>query len=276
MSKLPPMPRNLLKGFEKVSVPVMESCNGNQTWRRFFHATNGKFNAAWIDHALGNLTEVHGLDQVLQTKVPSGLILVSNHRSFFDMYVISTVICRKTPLMKEVMYPVRSPFFYDHPAGLLLNLAVSGGSMWPPVFRDDRRRLLNPIGFEQMAAILGPGMVMGIHPEGTRSKGDDPYAYLPRKPGLGQLLQVCDPEVLVLPCFIAGMSSSVQKEVGRNFQRKGTRGEPIRVWFGKGMRAGDATQGLADAADIVERVWQDIAALGELDRAERQRNPSTL
>lgn len=274
MSKLPPMPRPLLKGFEKVAVPVMESFNGNKTLRRLLHGTNGKFNAAWIDHALGNLTEIHGLEQLLQAQVPRGLILVSNHRSFFDMYVISTVICRRTRLMDEVMYPVRSPFFYDHPLGVVLNLAVAGGSMWPPVFRDDRRRILNPVGFEQMAATLGPGMVMGIHPEGTRSQGDDPYSYLPRKPGLGQLLQVCDPEVRVLPCFIAGMSSSFQREVGRNFKPKGKRGEPIRVWLGEVMRAGDAVSGLADPAEIVERVWAEVAALGERDRAERLANPS--
>lgn len=276
MPQLPPMPRPQLRGFERIAVPVMEAINASTPIRRALHRTNGKLNAAWIDYALANLVQPHGLEAVQHMTAPQGIILVSNHRSFFDMYVISTLICRRTKLMDEVMYPVRSPFFYDHPLGLAVNLAVAGASMWPPVFRDDRRRVLNPIGFEQMAASLGSGVVMGIHPEGTRCQDPDPYTYLPTKPGLGQLLQVCQGEVRVLPCFITGMSSSVQREVSRNFHKKGQRGEPIRVWFGQPIRAADATAGLTDPAAITERVFAEVRALGELDRAARQHSPTML
>ena len=36
------------------------------------------------------------------------------------------------------VFPVRAPFFYDRPLGIVLNLIASGGCMWPPVFRDQK------------------------------------------------------------------------------------------------------------------------------------------
>ena len=48
----------------------------------------------------------------------------------------------------------------------------------------------------------------------------------------------------------------------------------VSAMDGYAVRAGDAVAGLDDAAAVVERVWAEVAALGERDRAERLANPS--
>ncbi|MBM4344539.1 MAG: 1-acyl-sn-glycerol-3-phosphate acyltransferase [Deltaproteobacteria bacterium] len=268
MSDIPPMPRDQLRGFERIAVPFIEGINRRPRVVRAIHATLGKVNGATILVGLRHLLAPRGLEHLDRLAAPKGLVLVSNHRSFFDMYVISAYVTHHTPLMKALLFPVRANFFYTHPLGALVNFAASGAVMWPPVFRDERKRLLNAVGFRQMAAALGPGVVIGIHPEGTRGKGRDPYTYLPVKPGLGMLVAEVDPEVRILPVFIAGMSSSFQREFGRNLRPKGQRGEPIRVRFGAALRAGDLqAQGL-DAAQATEVVFQRVRELGEFDRQE--------
>lgn len=266
MPPLPPMPRDQLRGVEKVAVPLVEFFHRHPVLVRGGHATLGKFNGNLILHGLANLLQPHGLDHLLQLEAPAGLILVSNHRSFLDMYVISSYVTHRTKLMRALFFPVRSNFFYTHPLGPIVNIAASGATMWPPVFRDERKRALNPVGFRQMAAALGDGVVVGIHPEGTRGKGPDPYEFLPLKPGLGLLVAEVNPQVKILPAFITGMSSSVAKEFGRNWKPAGQRGEPIRVHFGPAFTAGDLRQDGADAAAVTERVFARIRELAEDDR----------
>ncbi len=58
--------------------------------------------------------------------------MVSNHRSFFDLYVVSSVIVKRG-LEQRLMFPVRSQFFYDSPLGLAVNGAMSFFAMYPPV-----------------------------------------------------------------------------------------------------------------------------------------------
>lgn len=262
------MPRDQLRGFEKIAVPLIEGVNSRPRVVRAIHATLGKFNGMTILVGLGHLLQPRGLEHLKDLQAPKGMVMVSNHRSFFDMYVISAYVTHNTPLMQALLFPVRSNFFYTHPLGALVNFAASGAVMWPPVFRDDRKRQLNAVGFRQMAAALGPGVVIGIHPEGTRGKGPNPYEYLPVKPGLGMLIAQVDPDVQVLPVFIAGMSSSFRGEFGRNLRPAGQRGEPIRVRFGAAIRAGDLQQQGLDAAQATQAVFEQVRALGELDRQE--------
>jgi hypothetical protein len=186
----PLLPRTHLRRFERVLVPVMEWLNRRPAWKNTLHRSIGHFNGAWITATSGRTWQVYGQDGLRRLDAPDGLVLVSNHRSFFDMYAIATVVLNEAPhLEQRACFPVRAPFFYDNPLGLLLNLAISGGSMWPPVFRDERRRTLNSAGLDQMAAWLQRGAVIGIHPEGARGKGPDLYEFLPLKPGLGHLLE---------------------------------------------------------------------------------------
>ncbi len=267
------MPRDQLRGFERVAVPLLERLNGSHAARRLVYSTTGRFNAWWIEGLVGALWQVRGLEHLLALRPESGVILVSNHRSFFDFYYLGTVLSRHTGLIAEVTFPVRSPFFYTTPAGMLVNLAISGGTMWPPVFRDERKRQLNPLGLQQVAWSLGPGTVMGIHPEGTRGKGPDPYEFLPLRPGFGQLLPLLDPKVTIVPALCIGASSSVLAEIRRARKPEGERGPPVRLRFGPSMTVADAMQlgmieGQFDALRATERVFDHVRALAGDDRAE--------
>lgn len=264
MPSLPPMPRRLLRGFERVSVPTMEALHNSVMARRVLHGTLGRFNNAWIEATNGRLWDVRGFERVASLDAPSGVVLVSNHRSFFDMFVISSILNSRTPLLERVCYPVRSEFFYSNPLGLVLNVGVSGAAMWPPVFRDERRRELNPTGMDQLAASLTRGMAIGLHPEGKRNKSRDPYDFLPLKPGLGQLLERAPADTWVLPAFIAGLSNDIVREVGRGLRRQG---EPVRVRFAEPMRAAEL-QALSDPMAMTTAVFARVRSEAVLDCAE--------
>lgn len=268
MDKLVPMPRDGLRGFERLAVPLLERINSSHRARRAIYASLGRINAWAIEKLVGPLWQVYGLEHLQSLDAPNGLILVSNHRSFVDFYYLATVLSRHTDLMREVTFPVRSPFFYDTPWGMFLNLAMSGGTMWPPVFRDNRKRHFNSVGLQQIAWSIGPGAVMGIHPEGRRNPDGSTWTYLPVKPGFGQLLPHLHPDVAIVPAFVAGAAASVAHEIRRARLPKGRQGEAVRLRFDRGLRAGDLVALGLDPLAITEHVFARVRALGEQDRAE--------
>ena len=261
---MPPMPRHLLRGFERISVPLLEATNRLPWLRRVLHFVSGWLNAALIHAMTARRWQISGLDALQTLDAPGGIILVSNHRSFFDMFAISTILKFRTRLLTRVAYPVRSSFFYTNPVGVLLNYVIAGASMWPPLFRDDRRRVLNPVGMQQVACTLGKGAVIGMHPEGTRSHHSSPYEFLPRKPGLGQLLAVCAPDVVVLPVFIHGLSSDFVLEFRRG---RDLPSQPIKVYFGAPLCVADLkAQAQKDPLATTEMVFEHVRRLAELEK----------
>ena len=272
----PHFSRESLRKFEHVAVPVMHAINANTRLKQGLHPFMYHFTHNWVSLCTDNLWELHGLEHVRDLDPPQGVVLVSNHRSFFDMYMGSAILYRYAPhFMQRIFFPVRKDFFYDRPLGLVINLTVSGASMWPPVFRDDRKSHLNKVGMQQMGAVLVKGAVLGIHPEGRRGSGEDPWQLLPAKPGLGRLLRECHPDVLVLPFFTLGASNDVKLLISRNFKPAGERGQPVRYRFAAPMRAADL---LADADDMqaTSRVMDVIARLAAEDRADWQANPRVV
>lgn len=266
-----PMPRDRLRGVERLAVPMLERLSRTRWLKSGVHGVIGTLDSWFIRFITGRLWEVHGLEHT-RIQAEHGVILVSNHRSFFDMYICCSMLHFRSRLARRLYFPVRSSFFYDRVLGLLLNLGISGGSMWPPVFRDESRRDLNRIGLRQMAAVLGPGALVGIHPEGKRGKGPDPYELLPARAGLGRLVDECHPETVVLPFFTLGLGNSFTREVRRNFRKAGTRGDPVRIRFAGAIRAGDL-QALGDPQAMTDAVMDVIRALGEQDRAARAADP---
>lgn len=260
------MDRSLLRGWERLSVPALEYFNGSPRLKRGVHGVIGQFNARWITWTTGVSWQIHGFERIERLTAPRGVILVANHLSFFDMYIASALLVTRTELMQQLCFPVRKNYHYDSPTGPLLNIGMSAGAMWPPVFREAERRTLNHVGLQQMAEFLNRrGAAIGIHPEGTRNRGRDPYASLPFKPGLGRLVQVCDPEVVILPYFIIGLGNNFAWEVGRRFRPEGRRGPTIRVRFAEPIKAGEVRKGRDDMG-IVEAVMATVQAEGQLDR----------
>jgi 1-acyl-sn-glycerol-3-phosphate acyltransferase len=194
-------------------------------------------------------------------------ILAANHRTWFDLYAITISFW---PLYEDVPFlycPVRSNYYYERPLGAVLNMAVAGYAMYPPIFRDDRGPALNRLAVESCTRLLNwsPRTIIGIHPEGTRSTSESPYEFLPPKSGVGYIAH--DSKAPVIPAFVAGLPRQFGR-VARDRFRKGV--EPIRVWLGAPVDMGelyDAPAGREVAHEIAERTMAGIRALGDLDRA---------
>src|SRR5690606_18077829 len=113
-----------------------------------------------------------------------------------------------------------------------VNVAISGGAMYPPISRDKQRTSLNKVAVERIAHLLEQrGAVVGMHPAGTRGKGADPYELLPAKPGVGQ--RALRSNATVLPIWLSGMGNEISKQVLANCRGQTTRNAPpVRVSFG--------------------------------------------
>jgi 1-acyl-sn-glycerol-3-phosphate acyltransferase len=265
---MPLVPRDQLRGFEHVAVRAVDVIHTTPWLKAIIQMSLHKFSTAWIRWISRFRWQFAGLEHVEAMRPPKGVILVSNHRSFFDMYVCSSALYTLSTWMGGLLFPVRARFFFSHPVGLLVNLAVSGGSMWPPVFRDDRREALNPITTGQVVhALRQPGTVVGMHPEGTRGKHDDPYDFLPTRPGLGRLIKAVDPETIILPFFILGMGSVLKEEVRILLRRP--KGQEIRIRFSTPITAGDLQAMDLSDIELSELVMGRVQTEADADRTAR-------
>lgn len=188
---------------------------------------------AWVRACLANRMLVEGLEDAKALQPERGVMLVSNHRSFFDQYaMLLGVYMGPVHWAKRLFFPVRSNFFYDQPLGIVVNAAIAGGAMYPPIFRQAERRALNDEALDKMVELLQrPGNVLGMHPEGTRGKGPDPYKFLPAQPGVGKLALVGKPTVV--PAFIHGLGNNVVQDVAQNFGKLAKRDNAVITVFGK-------------------------------------------
>lgn len=186
----------------------------------------------WVRACLANRMLVEGLDELMALRPDTGVMLVSNHRSFFDQYAM-LLACYMGPVhwSKRLFFPVRSNFFYDKPLGIVVNAAVAAGAMYPPIYRQNERRALNDDALDRMVEILAtPGNVLGMHPEGTRGKGPDPYVLLPAQPGVGKVALIGKP--MVIPCFIHGLGNNIVEDIKWNFGGGARREHAVITVFG--------------------------------------------
>jgi 1-acyl-sn-glycerol-3-phosphate acyltransferase len=192
-------------------------------WSRYLVVPSKAWNTAFMGFMLwatsGRRLHVHGIEHLAKFKNPDRVLIVCNHRSFFDFYVISKIVFFHTELSHRIIFPVRSSFFYDHPLGPVVNAAMSGMRMFPPVMRSEsvrRRATFNEYSVQRSVEELNtPGTVMGLHPEGTRNKNADPYKLLRARGGVGRIALGC-PEAHIIPAFILGMSNDLPKEFAKN------------------------------------------------------------
>ena len=183
--------------------------------------------ANWIEQSIKNLRVVHGFDRLPDFDPKQSFICVSNHRSFFDLYVVTAYLV-KQGLPHRILFPVRSNFFYDKALGFFVNGVMSFFAMYPPVFRDRKRASLNLAGIDETIRLLRKGgAFVGLHPEGQRNLTDDPFTLLPAQPGVGRIIHGA--RVPVIPVFIHGLGNDIVKQVSSNYTRTGN---PVHVTFG--------------------------------------------
>ncbi len=196
----------------------------------------------WVRAALANRMFADGLEPLMALRPERGVLLVSNHRSFFDQYAM-LLACYMGPVhwAKHLSFPVRSQFFYDKPLGILVNAAVAGGAMYPPIFREAERRVHNDAALDKMVQTLQvQGNVLGMHPEGTRNKGDDPYKFLPAQPGVGKVALLAKPTVI--PTFILGLGNDIVQDIKSNFTPAARRERAVITVFGNPVAYDDLMQ----------------------------------
>jgi len=256
-----------LSWLERRLIAVVRQTFEPGLFSRVVHFCQRTVGCGWIHFCTKHLRHVHGLDRLPKFEPDQSYILIANHRSFFDLYVVFGDLVHRG-LQHRIVFPVRSNFFYDNPLGLLVNGLMSFFAMYPPLFRDRKKALMNPLALEELAYLLRRGgMFAGIHPEGTRKRDDDPYTFLPAQRGVGKVIQ--DARVPVIPVFINGLVNDLTKQVRGNFDRTG---QQIFVVFGEPIEFGDLLdQGKSPKVHqaISDRVMQAVAELGQEERQLR-------
>lgn len=223
----------------------------------------------WVRGFLANRMLVEGLDDLMAMRPETGVMLVSNHRSFFDQYAM-LLGCYMGPVhwARRLFFPVRSNFFYDQPLGIVVNAAVAGGAMYPPIYRQAERRALNDDALDKMVEILRkPGNVVGMHPEGTRGKGPDPYKFLPAQPGVGKVALLARP--VVIPAFIHGLGNNIVEDVKWNFGAGARREHAVITVFGPPVDYADLCDEKPRPTLYKKTADRFMAAVGALRDRER-------
>jgi 1-acyl-sn-glycerol-3-phosphate acyltransferase len=259
----------VLSGFERFAYRFVRRMNRG-AWKRFWTWCQSTMGAGWIHLSTYNIMNIYGLEHVEAASRERPLLLVANHRSFFDMYAVSAMLFKKTKWRKQLFFPVRGRFFYQHPVGLVVNLIMGWFSMYPPFFATGdhplpEKRTFDKFSFRLLTELAhtGPGNVIGFHPEGTRNKNSDPYSFLRAQPGVGKLIMDAKPQVI--PVFIAGLCNDLPRQVARNWNRE----EVIRLHFGPVIDLTDylsRPDRLRTHKEIADALMEKISELAEQDR----------
>ena len=212
-------------------------------WKRLMTFCQRHIGSLWIKIATYNLMNVFGLENIENSDVNRPLLLVANHRSMFDMYVVSSVMFRQTKHPMILYFPVRAKFFYDNPIGWFVNLVMGWFSMFPPFFREAgevKKREFDKFSMRKLVDLAshGRGHVIGFHPEGKRNTNDNPYELLSAQPGIGAVIMKAQPQVI--PVFVAGLrtgyingESQFMGDLPKQILGNWTGGEKVRIWFGE-------------------------------------------
>jgi 1-acyl-sn-glycerol-3-phosphate acyltransferase len=262
---LPPPPVEVLSPFERVAFRAMDLLHRRalgltEKWLR-------TVSVGWMTLGSRNMMLPLGIDRLAGLSYEDGILLVSNHRSFFDLYMLMLLLHRHTQLRQPVLCPVRADFFYQRAAGVAVNLLIGGGRMFPPFFREPQKNEFNKWALERVAEELRGGRVLvGFHPEGTRNKNESPYEPLPAQPGVGKLIMETWP--VVVPAFINGLSNDIVADIAGNFTKTkrvvAVFGEPIDLSPFRAMG-----NRLTSHKKIADALNKRIYELGEEERAYR-------
>lgn len=253
---------------EKLGFKLADKMNRG-AWKSFWTFCQRHIGSLWIYLATYNLMNVYGLENVERTTVSKPLLIVANHRSFFDMYTVSSVLFRRTKRSMKLFFPVRAKFFYDSPFGWFVNFVMGWFSMFPPFFREareEKKREFNKFSMRRLIDICsrGEAHVVGFHPEGRRNLTGGTYDFLPAQTGVGKIIMSSQPQVI--PVFIAGLGNDLPKQILGNW----TGGEKIRIHFGEAIDLSvfyEKRNSLRTHKEIADYLMLKIGELAENDKA---------
>ncbi len=237
-------------------------------WKRFWGFCQRHIGSLWIKICTYNLMNVFGIENFENSDSSRPLLLVANHRSFFDMYCVSSVIFRQTKRPIKLYFPVRAKFFYDNPFGWFVNFAMGWWSMYPPFFREAKqakKREFDRYSLRRLIQICteGEAHVIGFHPEGKRNLKPNPYEFERAQPGIGKIIMDAKPQVI--PVFITGLGNDLPKQIIGNWSG----GDKVRIWFGEEIDLSEfdgARNAVRTHKRIADFIMEKIGELGEEDR----------
>ncbi len=260
----------ILTKTERFIFRVMHRLNWSHGTRALLGRVGASFGKSWVEFVISDTVQDHGFENFKKIDPTRGLLLVANHRSFYDQFAIAARLFTLYGNHHNIYFPVRSNFFYDSMPGLFMNVTVATAMMYPPVLRDAKRKSWNRYATDIMAELLKrPQNMVGFHPEGTRSRGPDPYEFLSPKPGCGELIFRANPNVV--PVFLQGFPRSLFK-LRRGDARHGQRRPLVHMVMGppidfSGKLAGEGDRKLF--LSLSQTVMTAIAALAEQEQEIR-------
>lgn len=254
-----------LAPFERRAFELVERMNGG-AWKELWVFCQRHVNARWIGMLSRPQLDVHGFEHVERTTAARPLLLVANHRSNFDMIVVTEILFRRLARPVRINFPIRGRGYYQEATGLLLNFVASFWAMYPPLFALPSHAVFDRYALDVLIRMCraGEGTVIGIHPEGGRNRDPDPYSFRKIQPGTGRIIHAARPQVI--PVFIGGLGNSFTGQIANLWRKR----ERIRVHFGAEP---DLSELLALPAKgstykaITERVMEQVRLLAEEDRA---------
>ena len=229
---------------------------------------NYSFMNALIWLCLGRRLRIHQLENIRTLGPDARIVMAANHRSFFDFFIVSWITYNKTNLPKRIFFPVRSRFFYDSLIGIPFTFLMGGFAMFPPIMRSPEKKPFNRYAVNRLCNELDTqGTLVGFHPEGTRNKGNDPYVFLPTRPGIGEVI-LRSQRAVSLSIFVIGVTNGFFTEMYRNWFK--SKEFPIDVWLGSPRdfstfrnQPGESNQYLT----IANQTMQDIMSLAAQHRS---------
>src|SRR5262249_11720427 len=114
------------------------------------------------------------------------------------------------------------------------------------------------------------GNVLGMHPEGTRGKGPDPYTFLPAQPGVGKLALLAQP--VVIPAFIHGLGNDALDDIRANFSRDARTSRAFVLVFGSPIDYADLSAEKPRPTlykKCADRFMAEVGALAKREQALR-------
>lgn len=173
-------------------------------------------------------TAVFGMEHLHRAPPRRPILLVANHRSYFDMFVVSSEVFRHTGVRRNLYFPIMGNPYYRSAFGLLANATAGFWTMFPPLFAAASHKEIDRHSLETLVHLLNEGdrTLVGIHPEGGRNLDPDPYTLRRVQPGTGRIIHAARPEVF--PVFIIGLENTLWDQVAANWRAV----HPIRIHIG--------------------------------------------
>jgi 1-acyl-sn-glycerol-3-phosphate acyltransferase len=224
-----------------------------------------------VECFISKTVAAHHFERFRQIDRNRAVLLAANHRSFNDQFAISARLFNMYGVHHNIFFPVRANFFYDSPVGLIVNLFLAYGVMYPPIIRDNKRRHWNLCATDILVELLRePGNMVGFHPEGRRNKSADPYALQPGKPGCGELVYRSQPNVL--PVFLQGFPENPFDLLRAKMTRTGRIKPHVHMVMGEPMDFSEELQmpaGSKTYLQISRKIMHRIQGLAEEEKAIR-------